>query len=336
MKPTKIDPKNFFESLSACLPMNNLYVQFNAFIEGILNVVDGFETTDNTKDDILRFLKLNLEHKIQFDIMIEGNVENIGYTVLLTLMGISREQMKNIIIPFHSYFFIEGAKATVSKVFKDPKLLLKLVDLLYEGKNNSELSEILSGDTITLNRFSLCDLDSFNDLIKNKLILKRLVEDTYKSRMQNKKGYSTETGILAGIVDSLGIPHEAGEVPALEKYFPRDENDEEKARNPRIDLVIPSKENPKILIESTYNLTTASGQTKKMDANDSLFRAIKKYREETKREIIFINFVDGAGWKSRGYPDVSRLVNSCDYAINYKNLELLKQVLIHYFGIEEK
>ena len=33
--------------------------------------------------------------------MINGNVENVGYTVILTMMGISREQMKNIIAPNH-------------------------------------------------------------------------------------------------------------------------------------------------------------------------------------------------------------------------------------------
>ena len=48
---------------------------------------------------------------------------------------------------------------------------------------------------------------------------------------------------------------------------------------------------------------------------------------------IFINFVDGGGWKQRGLADVSRLVSSCDYAINYKNLDLLEEVLKYYFQI---
>ena len=86
------------------------------------------------------------------------------------------------------------------------------------------------------------------------------------------------------------------------------------------------------MIESTYQLTTASGQTKKIDANDSLFRAIKEYSMDSGQEVIFINFIDGAGWKSRGFADVSRLVSSCDYAINFNNLGHFEEIIKFYFN----
>lgn len=334
MKPQKIDAKVIFETLIPCLPMDSLYFQFESFITEIMNKIYSFTFSGNNKDDLKRFLKLEIHKKSDFANMIKGKTENIGYTTILTMMGISREQMKNIIAPNYTPLSSMKGRITEKKIFANDQLYDAFVDLLLFGHSSDELASILNGDIVTLKRFNLENYENLKELFSNKTIVRRLLEDTYKSRMGNKKGYSAETSILANIVDKYKIPHDAGEVPLLEKYFIRQSSDDDaKSRNPRIDLIIPSKDNPKILIESTYQLTTASGQTKKIDANDSLYKAIKEYEKDTGNEIVFINFIDGAGWKSRGFADVSRLVSSCDYAINYNNLAHFEDILKYYFNI---
>jgi len=333
-KPIKINAEHIYESLSASLPMSNIYLEFNSFINALLDKIYMFNFSNDIRNDIDRFLTLTIsKDEVNNNLFVDGSVENIGYTILLSVMGISREKMKNVIIPFYQAFSIIG-KPTIKKILSNRDLKNELINILIDGDTNLELNSILNGDYTTLSRFSLHEYNSLRELFESRKIVKRELEDTYCSRVQNKKGYSTETNILASIVHELNLKYEAGEVPCLEAYFPRTSTEgDSRSRNPRIDLVIPSLANPKILIESTYNLTTASGQTKKVDANDSLYRAIKAYNNATGDEIIFINFVDGGGWKSRGISDVSRLVSSCDYAVNYNNLDLLKEVLKYYFNI---
>ena len=99
---------------------------------------------------------------------------------------------------------------------------------------------------------------------------------------------------------------------------------------PLIDLIYPSKVKPKICIESSFQLTTASGQTKKIDSNNKLYKALKSFSEYIGREIIFINFVDGAGWIKRGEKDLKRFYDNCDYIINYQNLSELEKIIEYY------
>lgn len=328
----KLSAERIYNTLMPSLPMEELYLEFDVFTKLILKVIEGFECTENIKNDLIRFLKLEILNSSQSNMFIIGKKENIGYTVMLSLIGISREQMKNIIIPYHSYFKNEKGSPNVRRILNNATMLERLADLLLFGYSNRELAKILNGDLITLRRFNISQSSSLDMLFKDRDKLLKVIEDTYKSRMQNKKGYHTEKKILATIVKELGLKYESGELPVLAKYFSRTTTEQERtARNPRIDLIIPSRNNPKILIESTYNLTTASGQTKKMDANDSLYRAIKQYNNSENEELLFINFIDGAGWKSRGFSDVSRLVNSCDYAINYNNLNHFEDILKYYF-----
>jgi len=333
IKPEKLSPETIFNTLIPCLPMDSLYSQFESFISEIINQIYSFKFSGNNKEDLKRFLRLQISKKPDYKDMINGNVENVGYTVILTMMGISREQMKNIIAPNHPSLAAIKGKITEKKIFSDPDIYDAFTELLLSGQSDADLAKILNGDVVTLKRFNLENCSTLKELFSNEAIVRRLIEDTYRSRMGNKKGYSTETSILASIVEKYNIPYEAGELPILEQYFIRQSSDSDaKSRNPRIDLILPSKSNPKILIESTYQLTTASGQTKKIDANDSLFRAIKEYSMDSGQEVIFINFIDGAGWKSRGFADVSRLVSSCDYAINFNNLGHFEEIIKFYFN----
>lgn len=337
MKPSKRSALHIFNSITPCLPMSGIYLEFEFFVRAIMQEVYKFNYSGDMKTDIKKFLSLSISSHSNYEHMIEGNSENIGYTVLLSTLGISREQMKNIVFAYHPLFNNEKiSKPSPKKVLSDPTLTDNLAYLLMHGDEDDDLRGILAGDVITLKRFNLAKCKSLFDVVKEPSRLQRDLEDTFKSRMQNKKGYSAETSILAGVVEKVGLKHEAGEVPVLAQFFDRtSEGDDLIERNPRVDLVIPSLANPRVLIESTYNLTTASGQTKKIDANDSLYRAIKKYEQSIGKPVIFINFVDGAGWAKRGLADVSRLVSSCDYAVNYENLDLLEEVL-KYFKNELK
>jgi hypothetical protein len=330
-KPIKRDAGHIYNTLSASLPMGGIFSEFSHFVTAIIEEIRKFNFSDDLAQDVRNFLKIEISSSEHISTMIEGSVENIGYTVLLSHIGVSREQMKNIVFNYHPSFNSFQEKATPKRVLEHEEMFEALVHLLISGFDDQKLHDILGGDLITLNRFDLSRTGKLSNIFLDMNMSRRLIEDTYKSRVQNKKGFSTETAILAGILKKRGVSYQSGSLPQLEKYFSRTSSSGDiLARNPRIDLIIPSIENPIILVESTYNQTTASGQTKKIDANDSVFRAISLLKKDLGRDLIFVNFVDGAGWKSRGISDVSRLVSSCDYAINFNNLDLFDDIIMYY------
>jgi hypothetical protein len=162
--------------------------------------------------------------------------------------------------------------------------------------------------------------------IKHEFLLLRIIEDKYDARLSNKRGYFIEDEVIGKIFHKKKLTYEKGKIDDLQNYYPRTS----KNRNPNIDLIYPSKSNPKICIECTYQLTTASGQTKKIDSNNQLYKALKNYSKEKRHEITFINFIDGAGWIARGLSDLKRFYENCDYIINYNTISELEDIIDYY------
>jgi len=330
-KPFKLSAQEIYDSLSPSLPMYKIFQDFNLFIDSIIELIFNFKFSDDLKSDLTSFISLKLAKNIENNEIIDGKTEIIGSTILLSHMGISREQIKNIVFAYYPKF-VKHKNLTLNKVLNDKNLKDIFINLLINGFLDEELKTLLSGDTITLNRFNLSKYKSLIEVFHDRSNSRRILEDAFKSRIQNKKGYSAEKDIIASVLKKHNINYASGKLEQLESVFERASiKDDKNKRNPKIDLIIPNSEEPVLLIESTYQQTTASGQTKKIDANDSLFTAIKKLEKQMDRELIFINFVDGAGWKKRGLADVSRLVSSCDYVFNFKNMNHFEEILKYYF-----
>ncbi len=59
-----------------------------------------------------------------------------------------------------------------------------------------------------------------------------------------------------------------------------------------MDFIIPHKREPKVIIESSFLVTTSSGQGDKSKTETNVNSLITKYYPKAK----FIGFVDGIGW----------------------------------------
>jgi len=218
--------------------------------------------------------------------------EEHGLNALLALSGMSYEKLYRII----SFLRImhrmgkygsdsEWLRSDVERKFsewKEDKIKSKLKedesfarDLaeIFLGFNdfvNSQLSEFEKGYIITLDKLKL-NKDALIDTI---------VRYSLSGRYAASKGNIPEQ-IVKDILDELGIPYESGKVKGVGR---------------KMDVVIPSKDNPKIFIQITYVETTSSGMGDKAKTErDTVRRNIKKnYPDAT-----FILFVDGAGWLTR-------------------------------------
>lgn len=59
-----------------------------------------------------------------------------------------------------------------------------------------------------------------------------------------------------------------------------------------MDFILPDKKSPKIVIESSYSVTTASGMGDKAKTE----KTVADYLKKNYQDAIFVGFVDGIGW----------------------------------------
>ena len=84
-----------------------------------------------------------------------------------------------------------------------------------------------------------------------------------------------------------------------------------------MDFILPSKANPQIIIESSFLVTTSSGQGDKSKTEGNIKKLIAEYYPKAK----FIGFVDGIGWYVRP-GDLKRMVIAFDDVFTFHKDEL--------------
>jgi hypothetical protein len=86
-----------------------------------------------------------------------------------------------------------------------------------------------------------------------------------------------------------------------------------------LDFIIPDKQNPLIIIESSFLATTSSGQGDKSKTENSIDNLIKSYYPKAK----FIGFVDGIGWYVRK-GDLKRMIAAYEDIFTFHKDELTR------------
>ena len=84
-----------------------------------------------------------------------------------------------------------------------------------------------------------------------------------------------------------------------------------------MDFIIPNKQSPKIIIESTFLVTTSSGQGDKSKTEISIDSLIKEHYPDAR----FLGFVDGIGWYVRKR-DLKRMVGAYEDVFTFHQEEL--------------
>ncbi len=100
-----------------------------------------------------------------------------------------------------------------------------------------------------------------------------------------------------------------------------------------VDIAIPTLEAPRILIMSSYQLTTSSAQSSKANEQARMYQLVQTHNESRQQrdypDTLFVNVVDGGGWLSRSR-DLESLWRKCDYCFSYAGLDDFKTMLSYY------
>ncbi|MDP2919549.1 MAG: DpnII family type II restriction endonuclease [Dehalococcoidia bacterium] len=248
-----------------------------------------------------------------------------GLTALLALTGFSNESLKRLITlirvvdnrplaklslkeKWHQPEDLENIKewsdATIARRLRDNEhFRAGIVNIFFEGATLPFLAS-------TVPLFELKKLSISKLQFDIPAMIDTLVRYKEKGSYSGLKEKNPET-VVADLLESLGLTYETGDLGELIKN----------ARNTKrtMDFIIPNKENPRIIAESSFLVTTSSGQGDKSKTEISIRQLIKLHYPRAK----FIGFVDGIGWYVRK-EDLKRMVAAYEDVFTFHRDELAR------------
>lgn len=280
----------------------------------------------NSIKETLLLLKSQIEtrglRKDIFEKLLASN-EN-GLRALLALTGFANESLKRLITvirvvedkQIEKLLYVskwtdadkdeikEWGDTKIEKLINTNTYFRKgLVNLFFEGATIPYLVN-------TLPLFELKKLSIDKLRFEPSALIDTIVRYKEKGSMSGKYENNPEY-LLASMLDDLKISFEKGDLTEL---FSK-----EKVEKRTMDFIIPDKKNPKIIIESSFLVTTSSGQGDKSKTEGNIKKLIKNYYPKAK----FIGFVDGIGWYVRK-GDLMRMVAAYDDVFTFHKTELIR------------
>jgi hypothetical protein len=266
------------------------------------------------------------------DLLLRGN----GLKALLALNGFSNESLKRLTtflrivddpaldtLTYKKHWLTQESKedikewsdVAIEKLVATNQYFRKaLVNLFFEGASNPLLGRVLP--PFEIRKLSIDKLS-----FRPEPMIDTLVRYKEKGSYSGMKENNPET-IIENILDELGLHHTSGDLQSLVGVV------DDKKRT--MDFIIPDQENPRIIAESSFLVTTSSGQGDKSKTEISIRDLISKHYPKAK----FIGFVDGIGWYAR-QNDLKRMVSAYDDVFTFRNDELkrFKQLLQETFRV---
>jgi len=237
--------------------------------------------------------------------------------VILKDIGLSEERFQRIITLLRKLGRIPGGLDSEwgmggikSRIRRDDEFALLVATLLIDGARDPELAQYIPRyylDALNYRAFRGSTEESRRILYESSLIGTR----------GGKMGYYVERRIrtkLDAIGKKYGVGYGCGKWPVVDT---------------NIDIAIPTVDDPYVIIMSSFNETTSSGQSVKARGMCSIYDQIRHFNSHNRQDRAFVNFVDGGGWLARR-TDFRRLVDECHYFLNFHHLDMLEDIVLQH------
>jgi DpnII restriction endonuclease len=256
-----------------------------------------------TKEGLLKYIRED-----------EESLENI-----LSLLSFSAEKFKRIITMFRmdggEDFRTEWNLDRIrNEIISNKEFGDKIARLLLQGATEPEFTNKIPKfylENLVINEKAL-------EQLKDKFQLRKLIKKKKDGKYNNNVGDRIEDAIEAKLIE---LRNKYGVTYEREKYVPWI------ARN--MDFTVPNNNDPHVIIEVSYQITTGSGQTTKRNDEVKTSQDIRSHNIQYGKNIAFVNFIEGLGWIAR-QSDMKRIYDCSDYVINLKTLDLLESIIIQH------
>ncbi len=285
---------------------------------------------------------------VEFEEYYEGRISSIAQNIFLLRNRIEREGLKESVLLEHITEVEDGIGAVLAITGFSKESLQRLVTFI-RATNDKTLSSLANKDYWPGGDFETeWSLDKIKSLIKtNKRFAEGIVNLFFKGptvpeirrvlplfefkkldinkfsfsieslvdtiiRYKTKGSYKAERGgnpeiLIEQILASHKWSFEKGKFRIPEAgNIPR-----------TMDFIIPNKISPRLIIECSYSVTTASGMGDKAKTE----KTVADYLKKNYPNIVFAGFVDGIGWYVRK-GDLKRMVEAYDFVFTFSKDEL--------------
>ncbi len=241
-----------------------------------------------------------------------------GLDAILTITGFSKESLQRLV----TFIRVTEDEALSNLVNKDKWLkedfnsewsLEKIKSLVKSNRYFAEgiINIFFKGATIPvikkilpLFEFKKLDIRKFSFSVES--LVDTIIRYKTKGSYKASKGGNPEA-VIEKILAKHKLTFEKGKFRIPEAgNIPR-----------TMDFIIPSKESPKLIIECSYSVTTASGMGDKAKTE----KTVADYLKKNYPDVIFAGFVDGIGWYVRR-GDLKRMVEAYDLVFTFSKDEL--------------
>ncbi|MEN4010746.1 MAG: hypothetical protein ROW48_01795 [Bellilinea sp.] len=201
-------------------------------------------------------------------------------------------------------------KKIKNRLQRDENFLAVVSQFLFQGCEDNDLAVYVPRYYLeTLNYKEI----GANTTAARRVRYKRLLIGTYGG----KKGYYIEREI-GNLLEKIRLKYGIGFEKGRSRFIGTD-----------IDIAIPTLEDPWVILMSSFQETTSSGQTNKARDMLNVYDTIRRNNNRNRENRIFINFADGGRWLVRKQ-DLRRLWEECHYFLNLRYLDMLESIVLKH------
>lgn len=307
MQARKISFEEAWDSSVIFFVDEALEAEIDSKVEALLQVASDPRISEGSIPEAATIADFLTEHDLALDVILKD-------------IELSEEKFMRIISLLRKIGRIPGgfsAKDTewsISKIKRkitsEPEFSRMIAELLAKGKNDPGFKNYIP-------RYYLETLN-YREIRGSSLTARRI---RYKSSLigtyGGRKGHKVE-GLIGQKLAEIQLKHSVPYAKGRSRIIDID-----------IDYAVPSLEDPWVIIMSSFQETTSSGQTTKVRDMLSAYVRILENNSRNRENRAFVNFVDGGGWLARKR-DLQRLVDQCHYFINLHYLDMLEGIILDH------
>lgn len=306
------------EKFKTVLEKNTFYFSNNTFQEKYESYINALKETllvlknrvetQGLKKEVFEKLLLEKENGLRALLALTG-FANESLKRLITVVRVSQNEEISKLLYRNKWCENENIDSIrewgdkkIEKLIKTNAFFRKgIVNLFFEGATVSFLAQTLP----------LFDLKKLS-ISKLKFEMSALIDTLVRYKEKGSYAGQTENNpefLIKTILEELNISFEKGD---LQELFKNRFNEKR-----TMDFILPNKENPQIIIESSFLVTTSSGQGDKSKTEANIRKMINEFYPKAK----FIGFVDGIGWYVR-QSDLKRMIEAFDEVFTFHKEEI--------------
>lgn len=197
-----------------------------------------------------------------------------------------------------------------TSMMESPAMMESILNLIWNGKNDDKMKACIPAfylENIIMDETTLSKLQDEN-------IVRQLVKRGLEGRYSNGIGDTVLADIEREIIRACakhGLEYQKNvRVPILDRA---------------VSFVLESSIQPKLIVDVSYSVTTSSSQGSKKEAARKTVEVLSR-EKAAGRNIVFVNFLDGAGWIGR-QADMREIHRCSDYVLNFQNLGMLEDIV---------